>query len=255
MENKILLNKVALVTGGGTGIGLGATKKLVEAGAFVYIIGRRLDVLQEVVKKIGRNVEAIQADVSIKDDMKHAADIIKERHKKLDIIFANAGFCQEMALEDITEEFFDSAMNVNVKGMIFTVQAMLPIMKDGGSIMLTSSMTALIGLRRYTVYAATKAAIIAMAKCWATDLKEHHIRVNVLSPGTVPTEGAVKGMSENEIKDFIQTISQEIPVGRVGTSDEIGNAVVFLASENSSFINGVNLTVDGGQTQVYAGKI
>lgn len=148
-------------------------------------------------------------------------------------------------------------LSVNLKGQLFTVQAMLPIMNDGGSIILTSSMTAFIGLPSYTAYAATKAAVIGMAKVWTTELKSRKIRVNVVSPGAIPTEGyeTVQGMTPEQVKKFIEKCAEQIPVGRAGRAEDIGNAVVFLASEASSFINGVNLVVDGGQTQVYAGQL
>lgn len=257
MFNQSLHGKVALVTGGGTGLGYGAAKRLSEAGAFVYIVGRRLDVLEKAARSLGNSVRPVQADVSQKEEMLKVAETIRSEKVNLDIIFSNAGFCKEVPLEDITEEYFDSAFKVNVKGSLFTVQAMLPIMNDGGSIILTSSMTAFIGLPRYTVYAATKAAIIGMARCWTTDLKHRKIRVNVLSPGAVPTEGyeSVQGMTPAQVKEFSDRIAAEVPAGRVGTPEEIGDAVVFLASDASSFINGVNLTVDGGQTQVYAGRL
>ena len=257
MSAQSLNGKVALVTGGGTGIGLGAAKRLAEVGAYVYIVGRRLNVLEKAAAEIGDNVRPIQADVSAKDDMIRVASVIKDEKKNLDIIFSNAGFYKGSLLEDITGDFFDSMFNVNVKGHLFTVQAMLPIMKEGGSIILTSSMTAFIGLPQYTVYAATKAAIIGMARCWTTELKSRKIRVNVISPGAVPTEGyeTVQGMSPEQVKEFTDRIAVEIPVGRVGKAEEIGDAVVFLASDASSFIDGVNLIVDGGQTQVYAGRL
>lgn len=255
--SQTLNGKVALVTGGGTGIGFGAARRLAEAGAFVYITGRRLDVLEEAAKSLGDNVRAIKADVSKKADMDDVAAVIKREKSNLDIVFSNAGFCIGKSLEDITEDFFDAAYNTNIKGNLFTVQSMLPIMKDGGSIILTSSMTAFIGLPDYTVYAATKAAIQGMAKVWTTELKSRKIRVNVISPGAVPTEGyeQVQGMSEEQVREFTERITVEIPAGHVGTAENIGDAVVFLGSDASSFINGVNLTVDGGQTQVYAGRL
>lgn len=252
-----LNNKIALVTGGGTGIGFGAAKQLAEAGAFVYITGRRLDVLEEAVAEIGNNVKALKADVSKKSDMERVASIIKEEKGHLDIVFSNAGYCIAKPMVEVSEDFFDNMYNTNIKGNLFTVQSMLPIIKDGGSIILTSSMTAFIGLPGYTVYAATKAAIQGMAKVWTTEFKARKIRVNVVSPGAIPTEGYqdVQGMSSEQVKEFTDRITAEIPAGRVGAAEELGDAVVFLASDASSFINGVNLVVDGGQTMVYAGKL
>lgn len=252
-----LNGKVALVTGGGTGIGFGAAKRLAEAGAIVYITGRRLDVLQEAAAKLGDTVHAVQADVSQNEDMLRVASVIQAEQGKLDIIFSNAGYYKVSSLGEITGEFFDQMYSTNVKGNLFTVQAMLPLMGEGSSIILTSSMTAFIGLPDYTSYAATKGAIIAMAKCWATDLKARKIRVNVISPGLVPTEGyeTIQGLSAEQVKEFSDRAIEQIPVGRVGTSEDIGDAVVFLGSDASGFINGVNLVIDGGQTQVYAGKL
>lgn len=252
-----LNGKTALVTGGGTGIGFGAAKRLAEAGAYVYITGRRLDVLEAAAAKIGDNVKALQADVSQKTDMEKVASIIKEEKGSLDVIFSNAGYCISKPLVEVTEDFFDGMYNTNIKGNLFTVQSMIPIMNDGGSIILTSSMTAFIGLPGYTVYAATKAAIQGMAKVWTTELKDRKIRVNVVSPGAIPTEGYqdVQGMSPEQVKEFSNRLTAEIPTGRVGTSEELGDAVVFLGSDASTFINGINLVVDGGQTMVYAGKL
>lgn len=252
-----LEGKVALVTGGGTGLGLGGARRLVEAGAFVYIIGRRQDVLDSAAKALGQNVRAIAADVSKREDMDRVASVIREEKGHVDIVFSNAGYYQGRSLEDVSGEFLDDMLNVNLKGQLFTVQAMLPLMGKGGSIILTSSMTAFIGLQQYTAYAATKAAVIGMAKVWTTELAARGIRVNVVSPGAIPTEGyeTVQGMTPEQVAAFAEKCAEEIPVGRVGKSEEIGDAVVFLGSDASSFINGVNLVVDGGQTQVYAGRL
>ncbi|MDG2941618.1 SDR family NAD(P)-dependent oxidoreductase [Exercitatus varius] len=219
--------------------------------------GRRQNVLDEAAKALGANVRAIAADVSNKEDMVRVASIIKQEKGKLDIVFSNAGYYKGCALEEVTEEYLDDILNVNLKGQLFTVQAMLPLMGKGGSIILTSSMTAFIGLPEYTGYAATKAAIIGMAKVWTTELKTRSIRVNVISPGAIPTEGyeTVQGLTPEQVKAFADKCAAEIPVGRVGRAEEIGDAVVFLGSEASSFINGINLVVDGGQTQVYAGRL
>lgn len=257
MSSNLLEGKIALVTGGGTGIGFGTAKRMAEEGAFVYISGRRSDVLEEAAGKIGKNVFPIQADISVKSDMERVASIIKEQHGALDVLFANAGFCLSKSLPEITEDFIDRMYNSNIKGTLFTVQSMLPILNDGASIILTSSMTAMIGLSGYTCYAATKCAIQGMAKVWTTELKLRKIRVNVVSPGAIPTEGyeTVQGMTPEQIKEFINCCSFEIPAGRGGKPEELGDAVVFLASDMSTFINGENITVDGGQTQVYAGRL
>ncbi len=255
MSAQSLNGKVALVTGGGTGLGLGGAKRLAEAGAHVYIVGRRQDVLDKAAQELGLNVRAITADVSNKEDMVRVASVIREEKGSLDIIFSNAGYYQGRPLEEVSEEFLDAMLNVNLKGQLFTVQAMLPIMNDGGAIILTSSMTAFIGLPQYTAYAATKAAVIGMARVWTTELRSRNIRVNVISPGAIPTEGyeTVQGMTPEQVRDFAEKCAAEIPVGRVGRAEEIGDAVVFLAS--NGFVDGINLVVDGGQTQVYAGRL
>jgi len=256
MESQVLKGKVALVTGGNSGIGFGAAKSLVEAGAFVYITGRRMPQLDTALTALGENVRAIQADVTSKEAMEQVAAIIKEEKGALDIVFANAGGGNPIPLEEVTEEYFDKTFNVNVKGVVFTVQSMLPILKNGSSIILNASITAYMGLPGFGIYAATKAAVRSLARSWTTDLKDKRIRVNALSPGVVPTEGyrTEQGMTEQQVQDYIDRVTTEIPAGRVGTAEDMGNAVVFLASEASSFITGIELTVDGGQTMVYAGK-
>jgi NAD(P)-dependent dehydrogenase (short-subunit alcohol dehydrogenase family) len=255
-QTNILKGRTALVTGGNSGIGFGAAKCLIESGAFVYITGRKKPQLDNALLQLGSNARALQADVTIKKEMEHVASIIKSEKGSLDIIFANAGGGKPLPLEETTEDFFDRTFAVNVKGVLFTVQTMLPILKDGSSIILNASITADMGLPGFGIYAATKAAVRSLARSWTTDLKNKKIRVNAVSPGVVPTEGYTteQGMTEQQVKEYTDRVSHEIPVGRVGTSEEIGNAVVFLASDAASFITGVELTIDGGQTMVYAGK-
>lgn len=256
MKSELLKGKVALVTGGSTGIGFGTAKCLAEEGAFVYITGRRKEVLEQAVSKIGESAQAIQADATSKEDMERVASIIKAEKSHLDIVFANAGGGKPMPFEEITADFYRYTFDVNVLGVVFTVQSILPILKDGSSIILNSSITAEMGLPGFSIYAATKAAVRSFARSWTTDLKHRKIRVNTVSPGVIPTEGyeTEQGMTPQQVKEYTDRVSQEIPVGRVGTSEELGNAVVFLASDASSFITGIELTVDGGQTQVYGGK-
>ena len=256
MGTQILNGKVALVTGGNSGIGFGAARSLVEAGAFVYITGRRKTQLDEALTMLGANARAIQADVTKKQDMEQVAAVIKTEKGTLDIVFANAGGGNPIPLEDVTEEYFDKTFNVNVKGVVFTVQSILPILKDGGAIILNASITADMGLAGFGMYAASKAAVRSFARSWTTDLKDRKIRVNALSPGVVPTEGyrTEQGMTEQQVNDYVDRMAMEIPAGRVGLPEDMGNAVVFLASDASSFITGIELTVDGGQTMVYAGK-
>jgi len=256
MENQVLKGKVALVTGGNSGIGFGAARSLIKAGAFVYITGRRQEQLDQALSQLGQNARAVRADVTNKKAMEDLAGIIKAEKGSLDIVFANAGGGNPIPLEEVTEDYMDKTYNVNVKGVVFTVQSMLPILKDGSSIILNASITAYMGLKGFGIYAAAKAAVRSFARSWTSDLKDRKIRVNALSPGVVPTEGyrTEQGMSEEQVQDYVDSVTTEIPVGRVGTAEDMGNAVVFLASEASGFISGIELTVDGGQTMVYAGK-
>ncbi|WP_369769261.1 SDR family NAD(P)-dependent oxidoreductase [Flavobacterium sp. WC2416] len=254
--SEVLKGKVALVTGGNSGIGFGAAKSLAEAGAFVYITGRKKQQLDSALEKLGVNARAIQADVTSKSQMDEVAAIIKSEKGSLDIVFANAGGGSPIPLQDVTEDYFDKTFNVNVKGVVFTMQSVLPILNDGSSVILNASITAYMGLPGFGMYAASKAAVRSFARSWTTDLKDRRIRVNALSPGVVPTEGyrTEQGMTEEQVNDYVAAATKEIPVGRVGSPEDMGNAVVFLASEASSFISGIELTVDGGQTMVYAGK-
>lgn len=256
MDTQVLKGKIALVTGGNSGIGLGTARRLVEEGAFVYITGRRREALDRAAAQLGEQARAIQADVTRKADMQRVADTIREEQGRLDIVFANAGGGGFIALEDITEEDFDRNFAVDVKGVLFTVQTALPLMGRGGSIVLNTSITAFMGLPRFSVYAAAKAAVGSFTRSWANELRDRGIRVNAVAPGVVPTEGYGKdmGWSEDDVRAYIGRVSAEIPAGRVGTVEDIGNAVVYLSSEAGSFVNGFELTVDGGMTQVYQGK-
>lgn len=256
MNTSILQNKVALVTGGSSGIGFGTAKRLAEEGAFVYITGRRKDVLEQAAEKLGCSVKAVQADISSEADMHRLANIIKEEKGSLDIIFANAGGGKAIPFKTATEADYRRTFDVNVWGTYLTVQTMLPILKNGASIILNASITAYMGLPGFGLYAATKAAVRSFARSWTTDLKSRGIRVNAVSPGVIPTEGyeVVQGMSGADVQTYADRVASEIPLGRIGTSEELGDAVVFLASDLSKYITGIELTVDGGMTQVYAGK-
>jgi NAD(P)-dependent dehydrogenase (short-subunit alcohol dehydrogenase family) len=256
METQVLKGRVALVTGGTTGIGFGSAKRLIEAGAIVYITGRRQQVLDEAVAKLGPSAHGIQADAASKRDAQRVADTIQAAHGQLDILFANAGGGHATTLAELTEEQIDSELSINVKGVVLTVQSLLGVLKDGASVILNASITADMGLPGFAVYAATKAAVRSLARSWTTDLKDRKIRVNTISPGVVPTEGYSheQKMTQQQVDDYVQRVSSEIPVGRVGTVEDIGDALVFLASDASSFITGIDLIVDGGQTRVYAGK-
>jgi NAD(P)-dependent dehydrogenase (short-subunit alcohol dehydrogenase family) len=244
--------RVALVTGGNGGIGLATAKRFVEEGAFVYITGRREAELNAAVKEIGKNVSGVQGDASKLDDLDRLYAQIKKEKGKLDIVFANAGIAQYAAFGTITEEHYDSIFNTNVKGLLFTVQKALPLIPDGGSVILNASIVASKGLPISSVYSATKAAVRSFARTWTTDLKGRKIRVNVVSPGPIDTPGlnnlldSAGEVGEQRRKMFSTTV----PLGRLGTADEIAKAVVFLASDDSSFITGVELFVDGGIAQV-----
>lgn len=250
--DKKLNGKIALVTGGTSGIGFATAKRFVSEGAYVFIVGRRQAELDKAVKELGANAKAIQADVSNQRDMERVVSEIKSTKGSLDIIFANAGGGKFAPLGSISEEHFDKEFNINVKGVLFTVQTALPLMSQGSSIILNASSAASQGMAAFSIYAATKAAVRSFARGWTTDLKDRKIRVNAISPGVVPTEGyrTELGMTTDQIELFGQQMSSQIPLGRVGLPDEIAKAVVFLASDDSSYISGVELAIDGGMTQV-----
>jgi NAD(P)-dependent dehydrogenase (short-subunit alcohol dehydrogenase family) len=247
-----LQNKIALITGGTSGIGLQTAKRFVSEGAKVYIMGRRPAELERAIKEIGPMAVGIQGDISSQADLTRAMKTIESAGHKLDVVFANAGGGSFAPLGAISEEQFDKEFNINVKGTLFTVQKALPLLRDGASIILTGSSAANQGMPAFSVYAATKAALRSFARSWATDLKDRKIRVNTIAPGVVPTEGYETGLklSKEQIDGFAQQMSQQIPLGRVGTTDEIAKTVAFLASEESSYINGIELVIDGGMTQV-----
>ena len=246
-----LEGKIALVTGGSSGIGLATAKRFVNEGAYVFITGRREPELRAAVNEIGRNVTAIQNDVSKLADLDRLFEQIKQKEGRLDILFANAGIARFGWLGEITEELFDSIFDTNVKGVLFTVQKALPLMHDGAAIILNASIVGSKGLSSNSVYSATKAAIRSFARTWTTDLKERRIRVNAISPGTIDTPGLNDLLASGAAgKERATTVHTSIPLGRVGTPDEIAKAVVFLASDDASYITGVELFVDGGFAQV-----
>ncbi|MCW3051492.1 MAG: short-chain dehydrogenase/reductase [Chthonomonadales bacterium] len=250
MEKK-LEGKIALVTGGNSGIGLATAQRFVQEGAYVFITGRRQEALEEAVKTIGRNVSAIQADASKFADLDKLYAAIHAEKGRLDILFANAGGGTLLPLGAITEEQFDQTFDTNVKGLLFTVQKALPLLSEGASIILNASITSMKGTPAFSVYSASKAAVRSFARSWAVDLKEHKIRVNAISPGVVPTPGYnLLGLNEEQVEGFIASQAAVIPLGRVGTPDEIAKAVVFLASDDSSYVNGIELFVDGGMVQI-----
>jgi len=246
-----LEEKIALITGGNSGIGLATAKQFVNEGAYVFITGRRQSELDAAVKQIGKSVTAVQGDVSKLSDLDRLFAQIKREKGKLDIVFANAGVATYAPIGAITEEHYDSIFNINVKGLLFTVQKALPLLPDGASIILNASIVASKGLPMNSVYSATKAAIRSFARTWTTDLKDRRIRVNAVSPGPIETPGlnnlvASTGAGEERLK----MLSNNVPLGRLGTPDEIAKAVVFLASDDSSYVTGTELFVDGGFAQV-----
>jgi NAD(P)-dependent dehydrogenase (short-subunit alcohol dehydrogenase family) len=246
-----LAGKIALVTGGNGGIGLATAKRFVAEGATVFITGRRQQELDSAVREIGNGVIAIQGDIANLDDLDRMFATIREHSGRLDILFANAGIGEFVPLGQITEAHFDKIFGVNVKGTVFTVQKAIPLMRDGGTIVINGSMVSVKGTSAFSVYAATKAALRSFARTWSVDLKGRGIRINVVSPGTVITPGYTRsGMSDAQIDQIKEGVAATTPLGRVGTPDEIANAVVFLASDESSYMTGADLFVDGGAAQV-----
>ena len=246
-----LEGKIALITGGNSGIGLTTAKQFVNEGAYVFVTGRRDAELTSAVKAIGRNVTGIQGDVSNLGDLDRLFAQIKGEKGRLDIVFANAGVATSAPLGEITEEHYDTLFTINVKGLLFTVQKALALMPDGGSIVLNASIVGSKGLPANSVYSATKAAVRSFARTWTTDLKDRRIRVNAVSPGPIDTPGlndlvASTGAGEERLK----MLSNSVPLGRLGTANEIARAVVFLASDDSSYITGTEVFVDGGFAQV-----
>jgi NAD(P)-dependent dehydrogenase (short-subunit alcohol dehydrogenase family) len=246
-----LEGKIALVTGGSSGIGLATAQQFVKEGAYVYITGRRQSELDKAVKTTGKQVTAVRADASKLADLDRLFAQIKEEKGRLDVVFANAGGGSLAPLGSITEEHYDQTFNTNVKGLLFTVQKALPLIPDGGSIILNASIVSIKGMPGFSVYSATKAAVRSFARGWTNDLKDRKIRVNVISPGPIDTP-ILDGLGDSEeqrkgIKDHLTSL---IPLGRMGRPEEIGKAALFLASEDSSFIAGVELFVDGGTAQV-----
>ena len=246
-----LQGKIALITGGDSGIGLATAKEFVSEGAYVFITGRRDRELAAALKEIGKNVTGIQGDVSNLDDLDRLFAQIKREKGKLDIVFANAGIAKYAPFGKITEEHYDSIFDINVKGLLFTVQKALPLLPDGASIILNSSIVGSKGLPMNSVYSATKAAVRSFARTWTTDLKTRRIRVNAVSPGSIDTPGLADLWASSEAgEQRRKMIPNLIPLGRLGTPVEIAKAVVFLASDDSSYITGTELFVDGGFAQV-----
>jgi len=243
--------KTALITGGNSGIGLATAKRFVTEGAYVFITGRRDPELAAAVREIGNNVTGVQGDVSKLGDLDRLFARIEQEKGTLDIVFANAGIARYARLGEITEELYDLIFDINVKGLVFTVQKTLPLLPDGASIILNASIVASKGFSSNSVYSATKAAIRSYARTWTTDLKDRRIRVNAISPGSIDTPGLSDLLASSETGQQRKTmIANSVPLGRFGTADEIAKAAVFLASDDSSYITGTELFVDGGIAQV-----
>ncbi len=248
--NKQLEGKIALVTGGSSGIGLGAAKELAAQGARVFITGRRQQELDAAVEQIGPSATALRADASVLSDLDAVYAQIAKKAGRLDILFANAGGGDLMPLGAITEEHFDRIFGTNVRGVLFTVQKALPLLSDGASVILTSSTAAIQGTASFSVYSASKAAVRNFARSWALDLKDRGIRVNAVSPGPVRTPGLGGLVPEEARQGLFDQLASQVPLGRLGEPGEIGKAVAFLASDAASFVNGIELFVDGGMAQV-----
>ena len=239
-----LQGKVAVITGGSTGIGLATAKLFVREGAYVFITGRRQKELDEAVKAIGSNISGVQGDVAKLADLDRLYETVKGKGR-IDIVFANAGIVEIATLKEVTEENFDKIFNINVKGTLFTVQKALPLLNDGGSIILTGSVASAKGTPGWSVYGASKAAIRNFVRGWTVELKDRRIRSNVLSPGPIETP-----LVAAQPQDAIASIVSTIPMGRMGEPDEVAKAALFLASDDSSFVTGIELFVDGGRAQI-----
>lgn len=246
-----LEGKIALVTGGSSGIGLATAKQFIKEGAFVYITGRRQAELDAAAQELGDRAKAVRADASNLADLDALYALIKGDRGRLDVLFVNAGGGSFAPLGQITEEQFDQTFGTNVKGVLFTVQKALPLIPDGGAIVLTASIVSVQGAPAFSVYSASKAAIRSFARGWTSDLKDRKIRVNVVSPGPIDTPG-LSGLAQNdEQKKALYTqLESRVPLGRIGQPEEVAKAAVFLASEDASYIAGIELFVDGGTVQV-----
>jgi NAD(P)-dependent dehydrogenase (short-subunit alcohol dehydrogenase family) len=249
--SKKFAGKIALVTGGSTGMGLATAKRFVQEGMdHVFITGRRKDSLDAAVAEIGKSVTAVQGDVANLSHLDRLYDVVKKHHRPMDIIYANAGLAKLAPFGTVDEEFFDLHFNANVKGLFFTVQKGLPLMRDGGSIVLNASIADIKGFPAMSVYSATKAAVRSFARTWTNDLRDRRIRVNVISPGHIDTpilEDLQQGEALTKMK---KEMTNNVPLGRLGEPDEVAKAVSFLASDEASYVSGAELYVDGGVAQI-----
>lgn len=248
---KKLAGKIAVITGGSSGIGLATAKRFVEEGAHVVITGRREKELKEAASFIGKNVTYVQGDITRLEDLDRLYTIVKEKHDHIDVLFANAGWGEVAPIDAASEVHFDKTFDLNAKGTFFTVQKAIPLFKDGGSIILTTSVANVMGLPTFAVYAAAKAAVRSFVRSWAMELKDRKIRVNAVSPGPIETPALEKaGIPPEMMEQAIAGFTTQVPLGRRGKPEEISAVVSFLASDESSYVTGVELAVDGGMAQV-----
>jgi len=254
MGNK-LTHKVAVITGGTSGIGLAAAKAFASEGAFVYITGRRQAELDAAVAAIGPNATGVQADSTRLADLDRLYDTVRERHGRIDVLYANAGGGGMLPLSEVTEAHVDETFGRNVKGVIFTVQKALPLLDKavrGASVILAGSTTSVMGTANFSIYSATKAAVRNLARSWILELKGRNIRINTLSPGPTHTPGLVElaGPDAAQQQGLLDYLTSQLPIGRMGQPEDIAKAAVYLASDDSSFVTGIELFVDGGMVQV-----
>lgn len=246
-----LEGKVAVITGGNSGIGLATAKRFVAEGAYVFVTGRRQTELNVAVRDIGKNVTDVQGDVSNLADLDRLYSIVKQQKGRIDILFANAGLGEFSTLGEISEAHFDKTFDVNVKGLLFTVQKAVPLFKDGGSIILNSSIAASKGVEGFSVYSASKAAVRSFARTWTVDLRYRKIRVNAISPGPIDTPAFSDLMrNEEQSRQLKKDLVSNVPLRRMGTPDEVAKVALFLASDESSYVTGIELFVDGGAAQI-----
>jgi NAD(P)-dependent dehydrogenase (short-subunit alcohol dehydrogenase family) len=247
----LLLDKVAVITGGATGIGLATAKKFVAEGAHVFIFGRRKPELDAAVKAIGRQVTAVQGDVTKLSDLDRLYAAVKAEKGKLNIVFANAAVAETAGLEQVTEEHFDRHFDINVKGSLFTLQKALPLLGEGASVIVNASISGIKGQAGLGIYSATKAALRNLVRTWVLDLKGRGIRLNAISPGTAVTPG-LEGLAGQgaDLKGFYDYLGGLVPLGRNAQPAEIANVVAFLASDQASYVNGADFQIDGGFAQV-----